>query len=423
MGLDKNNHLVSKVKNLMDSLFKSTRIFSVGDSLGYITNIEGNGNYMLGIYNNDLKSKPFKLKCHVGEITSIKELHTVRDLTREPGYFPDGYENTKPGLSDKNHIAAGDVRLFLINVNENNVEYLPKIHPEKREINRYISVPSLIGLQDRLQTMPTFFDYLSGIKVNWKDVLDIDRMKFAEDAWWYNLKQLQIAVEFDSNFIKQYKNNSNILSDMAKTFSTSKYVTLLLYPDDFPEKLKNEINRNFPNAFCAARNSGKIVIVNKGEVTFPRYNAKPVVIDEKYILWDNIYKVASAVNKGGKFIVPPGDYNKRDSISFVHNMKPKNERFYFSLHGADKDIAQVLREDPRYLEEFGGVKIDGTYLFSRSMEKCKKEAALLQESGIDIIVDLCREINNYPNLTWLSEIRHSYKRSMDIYDNIYRKWN
>ena len=421
MGLDENNQLVEKMKVSLDILFQSTRLFSVRDSLGYVTNIEGNGNYMLGIYNHSLESKPFKIESHVGKIISINELNPVRNLTKEPGYFPDGFEDTEPGLSNKNSIAAGDLRLFFIKVEENKVEYMQETHPEKRVANRYISVPSLIGLQNRLQTMPTFFDYFSGIKVNWKEVLKIDQLKFNEDAWWYNLKQLQVAIEFDSDFYNLFKTNADILPEIVKTLSASKYVNLLLFSDEFPEKLKNELSNSFTNVLSVVKSSNKIFVAKAGEVTFPKQTIKPILIEEYYTSWNSIYRVARAMNNGEKYIVPSGDYHVVNSVNFAYNVKPENANFYFSYHNADKDIASILTEESEYLKQFGGVKIDGTYLLSRSLEKCKEESELLQKLGLKVIVDLCREINNYPNLTWLSEIEHSYKRSTNIHDNILQK--
>lgn len=48
-----------------------------------------------------------------------------------------------------------------------------------------------MGLSEHLQSMPTFFDHFSGVKINWTAATDIDHFAFSEDAWWYNLKQLE----------------------------------------------------------------------------------------------------------------------------------------------------------------------------------------------------------------------------------------
>ncbi len=150
MGIGKDNRLDKQIFTLLDSLFLTTRVFSVGDSLGYVTNIEGDGKYLIGVYNHSLKSRPFHIKCHVGKIKRIEDLKPIRNLSEKPGYFPEGYENIEPGMSDENHIEAGDVRLFLVEVDENNIEILPEVKPEKRVMDRYISARNLIGLKAEL---------------------------------------------------------------------------------------------------------------------------------------------------------------------------------------------------------------------------------------------------------------------------------
>lgn len=421
MAIDKDNQLNDSVAASLDTLFRSTRIFSVGDSLGYVTNIEGSGKYMVGVYNHSLKSKPFKIKCHIGTIYSIKELYPVRDLTKEPGYFPEGYENIDPGLSNVGHIAAGDVRLFLVDVDDDNIEILPEIHPEKRVTDRYLSMSSLIGLQDKIQIMPTFFDYFSGVKVNWKELLAIDKMKFKEDAWWYNLKQLQVAVEFDKEFIARQKNDNEVLAEMAKKLSVLEHLDLLLFTNDFNKKQKDKVTKKIKGVRAVSKSSNEVLIAKEGEVIFPEQGAKPVIIDQNYSSWDDIYQVAKAMNKGTRYNMSAGVPFApiKDKIPF--KTKPENNNTYFSHHDTDKDLMLVLNETSEYLNHFGGIKIDGTYLFARSIDKCKREGELLKYAGLNIIVDLCREINNYPNLTWLSEIEHAYKRSTEIHDNILEK--
>lgn len=421
MGIDKDNRLNMRIALTLDSMFRATRLFSVGDSLGYITNIEGDGKYMLGIYNNTLKSKPFSIQTHVGEIKSIEELKTVRDLTKEPGYFPEGFEDTETGLWDEGHIAAGDVRLFFIKVDEKKVEYLPESHPENRVTERYLSVPTLIGLEERLQTMPTFFDYFSGIKISWKEVLEINEMKFREDAWWYNMKQLQVTIEFDRDFLNKYNSNKSILTQIAKTINASKHIDLLVFSNDYPEKIRDEITNSFAGANTVTKGSSKVLIAGAGKIVFPKPGEKPIIIDQNYSTWDEIYPVAKAMDSGGRYNVTAGNWNMRKKGGEMSNSKQENLNYFFSHHDDGRDISSVLQEEEEYLSHFGGVKIDGTYLYSRSMEKCMEEASILKEAGITMIVDLCREINNYPDLTWLSEIEHAYKCSVLIHRDILNK--
>ena len=421
MGIDDDNHLDTELASTLHSLFESTRIFSVGDSLGYITNIEGKGKYILGIYNHSLESKPFNIECHVGKIRSIKELKTTRNLTKEKGYFPEGYEQIDPGLSNNNNIAAGDVRLFLVNVQDDMVDVLPEVKQEKRIQDRYLSVSSLLDLKSELQTMPTFFDYFSGVKLNWKDFLEVDENEFKENSWWYNLKQLQFAVEFDQEFIDIEKNNSDLVLEFFKRIELVKQVDLLLFTSGFDLKQKEKITNSIKARNAVFKESNDVFIADKNKSIFPKQQTKPIIVNFNFSLWDDIYPVAKAMSNGTAYTFSSIDsvISKRDTV--LLKAKTENRNFYFSHHDIKKDVMQVLKTSPEYIEHFGGVKIDGSYLYSRSIDKCKKEGKLFKTTGLNIIVDITREINNYPNLTWLSEIDHAYQRSVSFHDNILEK--
>jgi hypothetical protein len=156
MGIEQDNKLNDKVKSYLDGIFKTTRIFSVGDSLGYVTNIEGEGKFMLGIFNNSLKSRSFEIKSHIGRINRITELNPIRNLTNGPGYYPEGYGNTQPGLSDEKNIAAGDSRIFFVEVKEDQALYFTKATPDKRVKNKYLALP-LIDWDPRIFTVNANF--------------------------------------------------------------------------------------------------------------------------------------------------------------------------------------------------------------------------------------------------------------------------
>lgn len=422
MGIEQDNKLNDKVKSYLDGIFKTTRIFSVGDSLGYVTNIEGEGKFMLGIFNNSLKSRSFEIKSHIGKINRITELNPIRNLTNGPGYYPEGYGNTQPGLSDEKNIASGDSRIFLVEVKEDRVHYLTKATPEKRVINNYLALPSLIGTPEFLQSMPTFFDYFSGIKLNWKRICEIDSLKFKEDSWWYNLKQLQFAVEFDQDFASAYKTNNRIIDQIAAKLAFLNKVDLLVFPKDFDGRIAEKLAGCFSSKpQTSFKNSDRLFVAEDGEADFSKTMDAPVIIDHFYHTWDDIYPVAKAMSTAAKY-----KFNSKVGLIKItgdtnFKVKSENSNLYFSLHDFTKDIPTILNMSPEYMDHFGGIKIDGTYLLSRSEEKCLEEAEVIKKTGLKIIVDLCREINNYPNLTWLSEIEHSYERSKLVQQNILKK--
>lgn len=402
MGISDSNDLDNQATAYLDSVFKTTRIFSLNDSLGYITNIEQDGRYLLGIYNHSLVSKPLEINCNIGVIKKIEELKPFRDLTKEPGYFPEGYENTLSGLSDQKNIAAGDVRFFhiKINVDKQKIVRLPKVHIERRKTNTLLLVKSLIGLSEQLQTMPTFFDHFSGIEIPWKSVLDINPVKFKEDCWWYNLKQMQIAISFDQAFITALQNNNTILEQLSSTLMASEHVTYLVFPQFFDHETKEKVVTAFPQSIVTEFGDNNLV----------------EILDQPFNSWDDLYhRIKAGKRKSNQAIISK-------PVSSIHGkVKPGNNKYYFSHHDIGKDITDLLLEEPELISTFGGVKIDATYLYSRGMEKCIHEMKTLREMGMELLVDFTRELNNYPDMTWMSELTHSYTRSVEIYKQVFLK--
>lgn len=58
-------------------------------------------------------------------------------LSKEAGYFPEGFEKQSSGAPGSSIITAADARLFRITVDEDTqqVTYLPKVTVEKRIYN------------------------------------------------------------------------------------------------------------------------------------------------------------------------------------------------------------------------------------------------------------------------------------------------
>ncbi len=253
-------------------------------------------------------------------------------------------------------------------------------------------------------------------------ICNIDSLKFKEDSWWYNLKQLQFVVEFDQDFAAAYKTNNRIPEQIARKLASLNKVDLLVFPEDFNAQIAEKIAGCFSGKpQVLFKNSDLLFVAENGEVDFSKTKDAPVIIDHFYNSWDDIYPIAKAVNSAARY-----KFNSKNG--FIENtgdtnfkVKSENSNLYFSHHDFTKDIATVLNNSPEYMIHFGGVKIDGTYLLARSEEKCREEAEVMKKTGLKIIVDLCREINNYPNLTWLSEIEHSYERTTLIQQNILKK--
>lgn len=360
MGMTADNVFTEQIKDYFDRTFRKTSMFSVGDSLGYIVNVEKDGNYLLGIYNHSLVPRHFDIKSEIGSIRKIEELHPVRDITGKPGYLPEGYEQTALGRNDKNTIAAADVRLFRIKIDEDSrkIVKLPKVTMEEKVDRRFLPVGSLVGLSDKLHCVPSFFDSYSGVKISWDNILAVDSISFQEQAWWFNLKQMQFAIEFDKSFQVASDKDPLLIQRLFDRVKASGNITMLVIPAEFTDSVRSKIKETF---------------------------------------------------------------GTRPSIVCPDKIKPMNEVYYFSHHDTQRDITEVLKENLLYAMHFGGVKLDAAYLLARSMETCKAEKQKIDGYGMKIIVDLSREMNNYPGMTWLSELEDSYERTVYLYHQLFEK--
>jgi len=190
--------LLDHVQRVLDSTFRSQRLFSVGDQLGYITCRKGPGDYTLGIFNNSLHARPFQILSYCGLIKSITELKLGRDQMKSPGYWPRGFQDNDGGISDSKHIAGGDVRLFSIKVNESNLRVLPQIRLPERPAGRLLALSNISDLAEEIRHRPTFFEHFDGAKVDWSYFLKRDPDQIKRDRIWLDRQKLQIVVDFTS---------------------------------------------------------------------------------------------------------------------------------------------------------------------------------------------------------------------------------
>jgi hypothetical protein len=98
--------LLIHVRRLLDAVFRSQRLFSVGDGLGYVTCRKGPRDYTVGVFNNGLTSLPFRIVSHCGVIRDVTELTLGRDLRSATGYWPHECPNPDGRRSDPGQVSA-----------------------------------------------------------------------------------------------------------------------------------------------------------------------------------------------------------------------------------------------------------------------------------------------------------------------------
>ena len=190
--------LLTHVRRVLDSAFRSQELFSVGDGLGYITCHKGPGDYTVGVFNNSIQSKPFQIASHCGPVTKITELTLGRDMRSAPGYWPHEFQNNEGGRSDATNISGGDVRLFSVQLDEVGVRVLPQETPPARPVGRLLALRGISDLREEILRRPTFFEHFDGVKLDWTYLHRRDAQQVKRDRPWLELQQLRVVVDFTS---------------------------------------------------------------------------------------------------------------------------------------------------------------------------------------------------------------------------------
>ncbi|MCX6916865.1 MAG: hypothetical protein NT167_28125, partial [Verrucomicrobia bacterium] len=190
--------LLTHVRRVLDSAFRSQQLFSVGDGLGYITCRKGPGDYTVGVFNNSIQSRPFQIASHCGPVRKITELTLGRDMRSAPGYWPHEFQNNEGGRSDATNISGGDVRLFSVQVDEVGVRVLPQETPPARPVGRLLALRGISDLREEILRRPTFFEHFDGAKIDWTYLLRRDAEQVKRDRPWLERQQLRVVVDFTS---------------------------------------------------------------------------------------------------------------------------------------------------------------------------------------------------------------------------------
>ena len=120
--------LLNHARLLLDGEARSQTMFTVGnEDLHYVVTRPKDGEYVLGIFNDSLKSQSFKIKSNIGTIKSLAEINLndnqgeLKSVLGGVAYAPPGLRDSPElplnyGLSDASHIEGRDFRLFRIQV-------------------------------------------------------------------------------------------------------------------------------------------------------------------------------------------------------------------------------------------------------------------------------------------------------------------
>ena len=196
--LEKPYHMPNFMRAALDQLLREQMLFEVGDGLSLITCRRKPGEYTLGLCNNALEPRPFKIVSHCGPIETIRELPLDQSEKTAPGYMPEGFESATLGQSSETTIAGGDVRIFRVNVREENVVETRRPVPPALPKGRLLSLHGGWPVKEEILLRPTFFQHYDGVVLDWRYLHDRESDVLKQEAGWLQIQNVRIWVDLSS---------------------------------------------------------------------------------------------------------------------------------------------------------------------------------------------------------------------------------
>jgi hypothetical protein len=214
--------ILEHVRFFLESAFESQKLFDAGKGLALITCRQKAGEYTIGVSNNSWDELPMNIISHIGKITSLKELTLDQSEKKAIGYLPEGMEGKNVGVSGKNTIAGGDIRIFHVSVQEEGVQEIPHETPRPNPSNRILPIREAVSIQTEILARPAFFQHFDGVAVDWKYLNQREKRTLEEESIWLKLQKPQIWVDLTSgiNLFPDLRLVNNIESEYRKSMTT-----------------------------------------------------------------------------------------------------------------------------------------------------------------------------------------------------------
>lgn len=210
--------LLKHVQSILDHAFRNQMLFEVGEGLSLITCRRDQGEYTLGIANQTWQQRPLRFISRCGNIESIHELPLEQSEKSKAGYLPEGL-HADVGVSDRQSIAGGDIRIFRVRVAEKGVKPSPPIAPPPRPLRRALALRGVESLQEEVLRRPTFFEHYDSVVVDWRYLRRREQAGLERESRWFELQGLRLTVDFTSG-INLYP-NLRLIDNMPQSYAAS----------------------------------------------------------------------------------------------------------------------------------------------------------------------------------------------------------
>jgi hypothetical protein len=252
-GIDKNMRspfpFLSHVEFIISEILNSTKIFNGIDGLSMITCRKYKGDYTLAISNNSWSEKPFRITSSIGKILNITELQIDCSERKATGFLPESVTHDA-GKNSAKTIAGGDIRIFNVKIDEENIEEMPFIQPVANPVNRGLPLRNLSSVKREILLRPTFFQHFDRIMIDWKYLAGKEISAIRQESVWIKNQGLKIIVDLSSgiNLFPDLRLVSNDSTEFIRSIEIIRSVIdkmSLLGADDLILTAHRTIENNF----------------------------------------------------------------------------------------------------------------------------------------------------------------------------------
>ena len=189
--------LLNHVQKILGEIFSRSNIFSTDKELSLITCCKSKGDFTVAICNNSWHEHPLKISSNAGKILKITELQTDCSEQKAVGFLPGNVINLT-GENTGKTIAGGDIRIFNIKIEKNNIGDIPYIQPMPNPVNRGLNLRNISSVKEEILLRPTFFQHFDRIVIDWKYLLEKEKSVLESESGWINRQGIKIIVDFSS---------------------------------------------------------------------------------------------------------------------------------------------------------------------------------------------------------------------------------
>ena len=190
--------LLAHVRAVLDNVLREQMLFEAPEGLSLVTCRRGPGDYTLGLFNNSLEQKEFYIRPLCGKLVSAEELPLDQKEKGCAGYMPEGYEASVPGTSGESVIAGGDVRVFRVRLEADDMVELPHRVPAKRPTGRGLPLRGAASIKEALLRRPTFSSHFDSVVVDWRYVFEREQEVLVEESGWIGRQGVRVFVDLTS---------------------------------------------------------------------------------------------------------------------------------------------------------------------------------------------------------------------------------